>query len=166
MRDGVIPAAKNCEKIAAGCNLNIVKEKIKTNIRYALCCGYTYGGLSAVGVAAAQGIANIRFLCCCYDIEIAADGFFNAVFRGWYKAVSHRINRRDNIQSAARGACVTQHTFRRPNGYSFCFLAHCRFYSFRLGKVILRYSRAVRDYQIDIFWRYVRLCKRFFNCDG
>ena len=47
MKDDVIPAAINCEKIAPGCNLNIVKEKIKTNIRYALCCGYTYGGQTA-----------------------------------------------------------------------------------------------------------------------
>ena len=47
MKDDVIPAAINCEKIAPGCNLNIVKEKIKTSIRYALCCGYTYGGQTA-----------------------------------------------------------------------------------------------------------------------
>ncbi len=47
IRDGVIPAAKNCVKKAAGCNLNIVKETIKTNIRHALCCGYTYGGQTA-----------------------------------------------------------------------------------------------------------------------
>ncbi|MGA1979279.1 MAG: beta-ketoacyl-[acyl-carrier-protein] synthase family protein [Sedimentisphaerales bacterium] len=48
MRDGLIPAAKNCTKKAAGCNLNIVKETIKADIRYALCCGYTYGGQTAV----------------------------------------------------------------------------------------------------------------------
>jgi 3-oxoacyl-[acyl-carrier-protein] synthase II len=47
MRDGHIPAAKNCGKIAQGCNLNIVKEKITADIRYALCCGYTYGGQTA-----------------------------------------------------------------------------------------------------------------------
>jgi 3-oxoacyl-[acyl-carrier-protein] synthase II len=47
MRDGIIPAAKNCVKKAVGCNLNIVKETIKTNIRYALCCGYAYGGQTA-----------------------------------------------------------------------------------------------------------------------
>ncbi len=47
MRDGLIPAAKNCEKIAAGCNLNIVKNNTKADIRYALCCGYTYGGQTA-----------------------------------------------------------------------------------------------------------------------
>jgi 3-oxoacyl-[acyl-carrier-protein] synthase II len=47
MRDGLIPAAKNCASKAAGCNLNIVKETIKADIRYALCCGYTYGGQTA-----------------------------------------------------------------------------------------------------------------------
>jgi 3-oxoacyl-[acyl-carrier-protein] synthase II len=50
MRDGLIPAAKNCERIAPGCNLNIVKENTKANIRYALCCGYTYGGQTAAVV--------------------------------------------------------------------------------------------------------------------
>jgi 3-oxoacyl-[acyl-carrier-protein] synthase II len=47
MRDGLIPAAKNCARKAEGCNLNIVKETIKADIRYALCCGYTYGGQTA-----------------------------------------------------------------------------------------------------------------------
>jgi 3-oxoacyl-[acyl-carrier-protein] synthase II len=47
MRDSLIPAAKNCTRKAAGCNLNIVKETIKADIRYALCCGYTYGGQTA-----------------------------------------------------------------------------------------------------------------------
>lgn len=47
MRDGLIPAAKNCMRKAAECNLNIVKETIKVDIRYALCCGYTYGGQTA-----------------------------------------------------------------------------------------------------------------------
>jgi 3-oxoacyl-[acyl-carrier-protein] synthase II len=47
MRDGLIPPAKNCAKKAAGCNLNIVKETIKADVRYALCCGYTYGGQTA-----------------------------------------------------------------------------------------------------------------------
>ncbi|MDD5063280.1 MAG: beta-ketoacyl-[acyl-carrier-protein] synthase family protein [Phycisphaerae bacterium] len=50
MRDGLIPSAKNCEKTADGCNLNIVKETIKADIRYALCCGYTYGGQTAAVV--------------------------------------------------------------------------------------------------------------------
>ena len=47
MRDGIIPAVKNCVKKAAGCNLNIVTTAQKANIRYALCCGYTYGGQTA-----------------------------------------------------------------------------------------------------------------------
>ncbi|MFH1370546.1 MAG: beta-ketoacyl-[acyl-carrier-protein] synthase family protein [Planctomycetota bacterium] len=47
IRDGLIPASKNCTKQTTGCNLNIVKEITKTNIRYALCCGYTYGGQTA-----------------------------------------------------------------------------------------------------------------------
>jgi 3-oxoacyl-(acyl-carrier-protein) synthase len=50
MRDGLIPAAKNCTKKAAGCNLNIVTEAIKADIRFALCCGYTYGGQTAAVV--------------------------------------------------------------------------------------------------------------------
>jgi 3-oxoacyl-[acyl-carrier-protein] synthase II len=47
IRDGLIPAAKNCVKKAAGCNLNIVTTEQKIKIRYALCCGYTYGGQTA-----------------------------------------------------------------------------------------------------------------------
>lgn len=47
IRDGLIPPAKNCEKITSGCNLNIVKEKTRADIRYTLCCGYTYGGQTA-----------------------------------------------------------------------------------------------------------------------
>jgi 3-oxoacyl-[acyl-carrier-protein] synthase II len=55
MRDGLIPAAKNCTRKAAGCNLNIVKETIKADIRYALCCGYTYGGQTAALVLTSFG---------------------------------------------------------------------------------------------------------------
>jgi len=44
MNDGKIPAAKNCDRKAPGCNLNIVKQQQQANIRYALCCSYTYGG--------------------------------------------------------------------------------------------------------------------------
>jgi 3-oxoacyl-[acyl-carrier-protein] synthase II len=47
MREGLIPAAKNCITKAAGCNLNIVTTAQKTKIRYTLCCGYTYGGQTA-----------------------------------------------------------------------------------------------------------------------
>ena len=47
MNEGKIPAAKNCEKKAAGCNLNIVSREQQINIDYALCCSYTYGGQTA-----------------------------------------------------------------------------------------------------------------------
>jgi len=47
MRDGKIPAAKNCDSIAQGCDFNIVTEPIEKEIRYALCCSYTYGGQTA-----------------------------------------------------------------------------------------------------------------------
>lgn len=44
MRDGVIPATKNCDKKAAGCNLNVISKQQEKNIRYVLSCSYTYGG--------------------------------------------------------------------------------------------------------------------------
>ena len=47
MNDGTIPAAKNCDRKADGCNLNIVNQPQKMKIRYALCCSYTYGGQTA-----------------------------------------------------------------------------------------------------------------------
>jgi 3-oxoacyl-(acyl-carrier-protein) synthase len=47
MNEGKIPAAKNCDRKADGCNLNIVKEPQEAEIRYALCCSYTYGGQTA-----------------------------------------------------------------------------------------------------------------------
>ena len=47
MRDGRIPAAKNCDKKAAGCNLNIINQPQEKNIRFVLCCSYTYGGQTA-----------------------------------------------------------------------------------------------------------------------
>jgi len=47
MKEGKIPAAKNCDKKANGCNLNIVKQPLQKEIRYALCCSYTYGGQTA-----------------------------------------------------------------------------------------------------------------------
>jgi 3-oxoacyl-[acyl-carrier-protein] synthase II len=50
MRDGKIPAARNCDKKAAGCNLNIIARQQKKNIRFALCCSYTYGGQTAAVV--------------------------------------------------------------------------------------------------------------------
>lgn len=50
MREGMIPAAKNCDKIAEGCNLNIANEPTNKKIRYALCCTYTFGGQTAAVV--------------------------------------------------------------------------------------------------------------------
>ncbi|MHC4083877.1 MAG: beta-ketoacyl-[acyl-carrier-protein] synthase family protein [Planctomycetota bacterium] len=50
MTDGRIPAAKNCDRKAEGCNLNIIKEAKETNVNYALCCSYTYGGQTAAVV--------------------------------------------------------------------------------------------------------------------
>jgi 3-oxoacyl-[acyl-carrier-protein] synthase II len=47
MADSTIPAAKNCTTKAAGCDLNIVSAAQQRQIRYALCCGYTYGGQTA-----------------------------------------------------------------------------------------------------------------------
>ena len=47
MAEGVIPAAKNCDKKAEGCNLNISMKSQKKNIKYALICGYTFGGQTA-----------------------------------------------------------------------------------------------------------------------
>ncbi len=47
MRDGKIPAGLNCDKKTDGCNLNIVTEAIEKDVRYALCCSYTYGGQTA-----------------------------------------------------------------------------------------------------------------------
>jgi len=47
MTDGKIPAARNCDRKAEGCNLNILKQPLDTDIRYALCCSYTYGGQTA-----------------------------------------------------------------------------------------------------------------------
>lgn len=45
--EGSIPAAKNCDRIADGCNLNIVRQPQSRKIRYALCCSYTFGGQTA-----------------------------------------------------------------------------------------------------------------------
>lgn len=47
MTEGTIPAAKNLNKRADGCNLNIVRQPLQTDIKYALCCGYTYCGQTA-----------------------------------------------------------------------------------------------------------------------
>ncbi len=50
IKDGIIPAAKNCGNINKHCKLNIVKEQIKKKINYALCTSYTYGGQTAAVV--------------------------------------------------------------------------------------------------------------------
>lgn len=47
MAEGKIPAAKNCDKKADGCNLNIANKLQEKKIRYALSCSYTYGGQTA-----------------------------------------------------------------------------------------------------------------------
>jgi len=47
MAEGKIPAAKNCDQKADGCNLNIIKQPLQKEICYALCCSYTYGGQTA-----------------------------------------------------------------------------------------------------------------------
>lgn len=47
MKNNKIPAAKNCDKKAEGCSLNIVTKPIEKKITYALCCSYTYGGQTA-----------------------------------------------------------------------------------------------------------------------
>ncbi len=45
-----IPSAKNCEEIAHGCNLNIVRKTMEKEIKYALSCSYSYGGQTAAVV--------------------------------------------------------------------------------------------------------------------
>jgi 3-oxoacyl-[acyl-carrier-protein] synthase II len=47
MVNGEIPPAKNCDRKADGCNLNIVSQAQQTEVRCALCCSYTYGGQTA-----------------------------------------------------------------------------------------------------------------------
>ena len=47
MSQGKIPSARNYEKNADGCNLNIITQTRQQKIRYALCCSYTYGGQTA-----------------------------------------------------------------------------------------------------------------------
>ena len=47
MADGKIPPAKNCDRRADGCDLNISDKLQEKKIRYALSCSYTYGGQTA-----------------------------------------------------------------------------------------------------------------------
>jgi 3-oxoacyl-[acyl-carrier-protein] synthase II len=56
MQEGLIPAAANCKSKASDCRLNIVTEARRTTIRYALCCTYTYGGLTAAVVLKNPGL--------------------------------------------------------------------------------------------------------------
>ena len=50
MNENKIPAAKNCDNKAKGCNLNIANKTQEKEINYALCCSYTYGGQTAAVV--------------------------------------------------------------------------------------------------------------------
>ncbi len=50
INEGKIGAAKNCDNKAPGCRLNIAKQILQKNIRYALCCSYTFGGQTAAVV--------------------------------------------------------------------------------------------------------------------
>ena len=50
MSENRIGPAKNCDKIIAGCKLNIASEPRQKQIRYALCCSYTFGGQTAAVV--------------------------------------------------------------------------------------------------------------------
>lgn len=47
MSEGVIGAARNCDRKAEGCKLNISAGEQKKEIRYAMCCGYTFGSQTA-----------------------------------------------------------------------------------------------------------------------
>jgi 3-oxoacyl-[acyl-carrier-protein] synthase II len=47
IRDGKIPAVKNCDEKADGCNLNIMKEPLEKKLNYVICSSYTYGGQTA-----------------------------------------------------------------------------------------------------------------------
>jgi len=47
IRNGLIPAAKNCDQRAQGCGLNVVTRAVRARLRYGLCCSYTYGGQTA-----------------------------------------------------------------------------------------------------------------------
>ena len=47
LRAGVIPPAKNFERPAAGCHLNVATQRREGPFRHALCCSYTFGGQTA-----------------------------------------------------------------------------------------------------------------------
>lgn len=48
--EGVIPPARNFDKAASGCRLNVVTRERTGRIRHALCCSYTFGGQTAAVV--------------------------------------------------------------------------------------------------------------------
>lgn len=50
IKHGTIGAAYNFDTPADGCKLNIPKKPIQKDIRYVLCCGYSYGGQTAAVV--------------------------------------------------------------------------------------------------------------------
>jgi len=50
MANGRIPAAKNCDRKASGCTLNIVTQPQQADLRHVLCCSYTFGGQTAAVV--------------------------------------------------------------------------------------------------------------------
>jgi 3-oxoacyl-[acyl-carrier-protein] synthase II len=52
--DGVIPPAKNFDRPADGCHLNVVTGRRTGPIRHALCCSYTHGGQTAAIVLRAS----------------------------------------------------------------------------------------------------------------
>jgi 3-oxoacyl-[acyl-carrier-protein] synthase II len=45
--EGVIPSAKNFDKPAEGCRLNVATKRHEGPIRHVLCCSYTFGGQTA-----------------------------------------------------------------------------------------------------------------------
>jgi 3-oxoacyl-[acyl-carrier-protein] synthase II len=53
--EGVIPGARNFERLAEGCRLNVAAERRTGRIRHALCCSYTHGGQTAALVLKALG---------------------------------------------------------------------------------------------------------------
>jgi 3-oxoacyl-[acyl-carrier-protein] synthase II len=59
--DGRIPAAKNCDRKADGCDLDIVMQPRQANLRHVLCCSYTFGGqTAAIVLRRPNRISNIE----------------------------------------------------------------------------------------------------------
>lgn len=55
MKTGKIGPGKNCDNKADGCKLNIVNEPMEKDVRYALCCSYTFGGQTAAIILKKHG---------------------------------------------------------------------------------------------------------------